>query len=107
MKINADKLVRAIRKRYFAGVENKQTVGIVTPIGLVYVLLGNAIYMYIRLEENDLPVIGLPVNSAWRIESSAGAHAAVFETSGYQNERSLADTIINAVYDLVGVYERI
>lgn len=110
-ELDAVKLANAIKEGdYFAKADGKDdpSVTIVTSIGLVSALIRTttpSIYMYIHLEDNDLPTIKLPVGSDWRIEAAAdgSAHAAVFEV-GYCadfDEKELAEILTDALNELI------
>ena len=116
-ELNAVKLANAIKEGdYFAKADGKDdpSVSIVTSIGLVSALIRSttpSIYMYIHLEDNDLPTIKLPVGSDWRIEAAAdgSAHAAVFEV-GYCpeafDEQELAEILSDALDELISYFRR-
>ena len=115
-ELDAVKLANAIKEGdYFAKADGKDdpSVTIVTSIGLVSALIRTttpSIYMYIQLEDNELPTIELPADSSWRIEAAAddSAHAAVFEV-GYCpesfSEEEIAEILTNALNELIPYFE--
>ena len=117
-ELDAIKLANAIKEgNYFAKADSKSdpSVTIVTSIGLVSALIRTttpSIYMYIHLEDNDLPTIKLPVGSDWRIEAAAdgSAHAAVFEV-GYCPEsfaeEELAEILTDALNELILYFKEV
>lgn len=117
-ELDAVKLANAIKEGdYFAKADSKDdpSVTIVTSIGLVSALIRTttpSIYMYIHLEDNDLPTIKLPVGSDWRIEAAAdgSAHAAVFEV-GYCPEsfaeEELAEILTDALNELILYFKEV
>ena len=117
-ELDAMKLANAIKDgKYFAKADDKDdpSVTIVTSIGLVSALIRTttpSIYMYIHLEDNDLPTIKLPVGSDWRIEAAAdgSAHAAVFEV-GYCPEsfaeEEIAEILTDALNELISYFKEV
>lgn len=117
-ELDAVKLANAIKEgTYFAKADDKDdpSVTIVTSIGLVSALIRTttpSIYMYIHLEDNELPTIELPVDSSWKIEAAAdgSAHAAVFEV-GYCPEsfaeEELAEILTDALDTLRAYYKEV
>lgn len=114
-ELDAVKLANAIKKgNYFAKADDKDdpSVTIVTSIGLVSALIRTttpSIYMYLHLEDNELPTIELPADSSWRIEAAAdgSAHAAVFEL-GYCpdfTEEELAEILTDALNELIPYFK--
>ena len=117
-EVDAVKLANAIKEgNYFAKADDKDdpSVTIVTSIGLVSALIRTttpSIYMYIHLEDNELPTIELPADSSWRIEAAAdgSTHAAVFEV-GYCPEsfaeEELAEILTDALDTLSAYYKEV
>ena len=116
-ELDAVKLANAIKESdYFAKADSKDdpSVTIVTSIGLFSALIRTttpSIYMYIQLEDNELPTIELPADSSWRIEAAAdsSAHAAVFEV-GYCadfDEKELAEILTDALNELILYFKEV
>ena len=117
-ELDAVKLANAIKEGdYFAKADGKDdpSVTIVTSIGLASALIRTttpSIYMYIHLEDNELPTIELPADSSWRIEAAAdgSAHAAVFEV-GYCPEsfaeEKIAENLTDALNELISYFKEV